>query len=170
MAKHLSGLDVNVRVRRAHPRCEFSGIGWIGRAPRPATGNFGDVVDYGPVVAARIFVGLEKGVDTGGCRTVPKAVDVADVDRLFLLLRGRQVGPGNVGATRAFADGWYQGGPEHSVVYEVIRTEEAESETEFFRRMDDIAEHLAIYFCQKEVIVVQKRGGTEWTRSAKFEG
>lgn len=166
MTKRLTGFSTYTpKIGRREPK--LTGLHGIKRVGFPTA--FGDLIDYGDVHAARVIVGLNRGIHAGLCADYPKKMDPENVDMLFIGLRGIQVGRKNVGATRALAAGWYEGEPEDSIVYEVINTLESESAEKFQANLDSLGQELAVYTCQKEVLVVHRRPGEEFTHSLTFE-
>lgn len=168
----LSGSDYpSPRIRRKGKRLDYDPPVWIGH--RALRARFGDFVDYGPVRSAKITVGLTKGdVEAERCRGFPLKIRPAQADAAFIAGRTLQLGDRKlVGATRATTKGWYKGGPEASVTYEVIYTgEEGPLEPDyatFKRHIDILAQLLANQLCQESVIVTHNVGGE--AKAATFE-
>lgn len=133
-------------------------------APRGRGRVIGRVDDYGPTQKATLYVGHNKGHDAanqaGPCKKAPSKTTVAQMDRVFLRERAKQVGKDATGATRTKGKGWFRGEPEDAASYEVIYIpNDAESNYGAFRaNMNRLAERMGRDLCQDSVIIVHNDG------------
>lgn len=109
-----------------------------------------------PFHSARIFLARARGVDKGPCSKDPKVYTVAQSQAKFLRKRASQVKPQYAGATRTSARGFWQGGGEPTLLYEVVWRPSPLEKTagKFHANMKTLAKQLGRKFCQQEVLVV----------------
>jgi hypothetical protein len=141
---------------------------YIGNAGR----ELGEIKNKGKVRKVTLYIGMDRGVDSGRCKTQPKEYDPQTVVDEFITLREIQTGDSEkVGATTIPARGVYKGGGEESRVIEVIfeRNNKEKSFEKFKNNMLKTGEVLSRRFCQREIKAIVKNGTdeVEWQLTPK---
>jgi hypothetical protein len=139
----------------------------------PAAGRT-DIEEYGEVRAIKLVVEQNQGTraqhQDGAGADSPAKFDVAEIDRMFLAFRRAQVGKPNVGATRIAGQGWYEGGGEDSVAYDIVFIPNDKEPTfeVFAQRINDLAEILAEKVYPDRVLILRDDGTKRTVAAARF--
>lgn len=134
--------------------------------------QLGEIRSKGPVKKVTLYIGLNRGIKEGKCKTQPKKYAPQVVVDTFLNARELQTNdPSKVGATVTPAKGVFQGGGEDTRVIEVLYEKNNKEQTfsQFKNNMLIVGEALSKRFCQQEILAIVKNGTheTRWSLTPK---